>query len=85
MKAITTKCHGPTNHKGSRISADDMDGNRVYIPYPYELDSQDAHFQAAKALCKKMDWSGKLVAGAIQDGYVFVWMPATCYSVRQGS
>lgn len=27
MKAIVTKYYGPTNSKGSRISADDGDGN----------------------------------------------------------
>lgn len=73
MKAIRTKYYGPGNVRGSRIMATDDDGNRVYIPYPYELDSDDAHLLAARALCRKMGWEGVLARGAIRDGYVFVW------------
>ena len=75
MKAITTKYHGPTDTRGSRISASDSDGNRVSIPYDYELDSEEAHRRAAIAFCSKMKWSGAdtMVGGSIKDGYVFVF------------
>lgn len=75
MKAIVTKYHGPTDHKGSRITASDEDGNRVTIPYPYELSGEACHRKAAEALCNKMDWPGRLVCGSLKNGYVFVFDP----------
>lgn len=74
MKAITTKYHGPTNTRGARISASDLDGNRVSIPYPHELSGEDVHRKAAEALMAKMDWTGPLVGGAVKHGYVFVFV-----------
>ena len=75
MKAITTKYHGPTTTRGSKISASDKDGNRVYISYDYALNSEDAHRKAAVALCSTMNWSGAdtMVCGSIKNGYVFVF------------
>ena len=73
MKAITTKYLSPTDHKGARIVADDSDGNRVTISYPYELSGEDVHRKAADALCEKMGWSGQLIAGWTKRGYVFVF------------
>jgi hypothetical protein len=73
MKAITTKYHGPTNTRGSRISAFDEDGNRVTISYPYELSGEAVHAAAAEALKAKMQWSGRLIGGAVKHGYVFVF------------
>jgi len=72
MKAIVTKYHGPTNTRGSRISASDGDGNRVSIPYPHELDREDGHYKAACALRDKMQWGGDLIGATIKGGYVFV-------------
>lgn len=72
MKAITTRYHGPTNTRDARISAFDMDGNRVSIPYPYELSGEAAHFEAVRALCAKMGWDGSFACGAVKGGYVFV-------------
>jgi len=74
MKAIETRYHGPTNTRGSRISASDQDGNRISISYPYELSGEAVHRKAANALCSKMNWPGKLAAGATKRGYVFVFV-----------
>lgn len=74
MKAITTKYHGPTETRGARISARDMDGNRVFIPYPHELSGEAVHLEAARALCRKMHWTGDLAGGATKHGYVFVFV-----------
>jgi len=76
MKAIITKYHGPTNFKGSRISASDEDGNRITIPYPSELDWRDGepHRAAAQSLCEKMNWKGSLVGGSVKGGYAFVFV-----------
>ena len=41
-KAITTKYHPATDTRGSRVSAKDMDGNRVSISYPYALSGEAA-------------------------------------------
>lgn len=72
MKAIVTKYRGPTDTRGSRIIASDDDGNRVIVPYPHE--AHDPHLEAARALCLKMGWRGKLVSGSTGKGRVFVWL-----------
>ena len=72
MKAIMTKYHGPTNTRGSRVSASDSDGNRVSIPYQSEGSSHDA---AAIKLCRKMNWKCKLVSGGTKNGNVYVMLP----------
>jgi len=75
MKAIFTKYHGPTNYKGSRISAADEDGNKVTISYPHELSGEAVHRKAAEALCAKMHWHGALIGGSHKRGYVFTFGP----------
>lgn len=74
MKAIETRYVGPTNFRGSRIIASDMDGNKVIIPYPHHLWGADPHRAAAIALCKKMNWMGRLIGGATKKGYTFVFV-----------
>lgn len=74
MKAISTRYHGPTNTRGSRISASDLDGNRVSIPYPHELSGEAVHRAAAEALMAKMQWTGQIIGGAVKHGYVFVFV-----------
>ena len=73
MKAIMTKYLGPTNVRGSRIKAYDVDRNSVTIPYPHDLSGEDCHRKAAKELCNKMGWPGQLIGGATTDGYAFVF------------
>ncbi len=71
MKAIVTKYHGPTNTKGSRISASDQDGNRVTISYDHA--SSHPHRDAARALLQKMNWDGVWHEGSLaHGGYVYV-------------
>lgn len=80
MKAIKTTYHGPTDTRGSRIIADDGDGNRVTVPYPHERSSgADAHSVAALALCVKMGWRGTLIAGGLRDCYVFTFAESDRY------
>ena len=73
-KAIVTKYHGPTNTRGSRISASDGDGNRVSVSYDHALSGEAVHRVAAEALCAKMKWTGRPVAGGLRDGYAFVFV-----------
>lgn len=75
MKAITVTYHGPTNFKGSRLIASDRDGNRAQVSYRSELNHDDNFRFAAIALCKKMNWDGKLVHGSLgSNSDVFVWL-----------
>ena len=73
MKVITTRYHGPTNTRGSRIAATDEDGNRVILTYNDALNSEPNHAAAARKLCEKMDWRGTLTGGHIKHGMVWVW------------
>ena len=81
MKAIVTKYLGPTDRRGSRIKADDGDGNTATISYPHELSGEAVHFEAVKALCRKMDWKGTLEPGAIKNGYAWVWCDGGSYEI----
>lgn len=80
MQAIVTKYHGPTEHRGPRISATSGSGHqRVYVDIPDNLVAwgEGAHRLAAVALCKKLDWpAAQLVGGGLRNGYVFVFAPA---------
>lgn len=74
MQAIYTKYLGPTDARGSRIKATSASGQSVTIGYPHDKrEGAEAHAQAALALCQKLEWSGELIAGALHDGYVFVF------------
>jgi hypothetical protein len=75
MQAIQTRYHGPSNTRGSRISAK-ADAGRISIPYPHELSGEACHRAAAEALCKKLGWDDaeKLVGGQLPNGdYAFVF------------
>ena len=75
-QAIVTKYHGPTNTRGSRISATSASGLRVNVPYSSELDTEDNHKAAAVAMCNKYGWANRpgdrLVSGGLRDGYAWV-------------
>ena len=64
MIAIHTKYLSPTNSSGSRIKAytagvGDIKGFTATIPYPYDKNGVNCHFEAVKALVKKnnLDWN----------------------------
>lgn len=78
MDVIFTRYHGPTNSKGSRISASIPHHKaRVTIPLDHELDIVDRHRKAAAALVERMGWpvDDLPIAGESPDGkgYLFVW------------
>jgi hypothetical protein len=64
--AIVTKYHGPTETRGSRISADAGEGRRVSISYDHA--ASNPHDSAALALCAKMGWEGDLTRSGAPDG-----------------
>lgn len=75
MKAIRTRYVGPTNTRGSRITATDADGNRVSISYPHQLNSDQAHELAAYTLMRKMRWECELVGGGFNNDEFWVMLP----------
>jgi hypothetical protein len=71
-QAIATKYHGPTDTKGSRISAS-CEARRIYVPWDYEHEPAENHRRAAEALARKLDWGGEWRGGGDpRGGYVFV-------------
>lgn len=71
MQAIHTKYLGPTNHKGARIKAYTASGFSAVIAYPYELDEEQAHFEAVQALVEKnrLAWDvSSMTYGCSADG-----------------
>lgn len=83
MKAIITKYHGPTNTRGSRIRASDLDGNRVTVSFDHALNGDGNHDAAAVALCRKMGWSHhNLMRGGLGGGDVVYTFEADCNRVK---
>lgn len=73
MRTIATKYHGPTNCKGSKISATASGaGKRVYVSYDHALDIDGNHKAAALKLMKELNWHGQYIGGHTKDGMVFV-------------
>lgn len=73
--AIQTRYIGPTNFRGSRVKAYTESGRSITIQIAPEWSSEDAHREAALALCRKMDWHGDLIEGGTKEGYVYVFLP----------
>jgi len=72
MKAIKTKFHGPTNSNGSRISADDGEGNKIITSYDHGLSFDGNHRESMLMLCEKMSWPYCVECG---------WYKNNCYWV----
>ncbi len=73
MQAIRTRYLGPTDTRGSRLKAA-CQGGTLTLPYPYELEGEQAHRVAAEALRDRLGWSGELVGGHMDTGdYAFVF------------
>lgn len=76
MVAIHTKFIGPTNTRGSRYKAyTTKDRKTVTVNAAQNLDNEQNHNAAAIAYCKMMGWSGKLISGGTDEGYVYVFLP----------
>jgi hypothetical protein len=72
MEAIKTRFLGPTDTKGARIKAIWSKGS-LTIPYPYEMDRQGGHQQAARLLFSRdfsRDFGDNIVfaTGHLPDG-----------------
>jgi hypothetical protein len=85
MQTIETKYHGPSNVRGSRISAA-ASGNkaRVILSYDHALNGDANHQAAAAALMAKLNWTGRYIGGHTKTGMVFVNAdPGFEYSVQR--
>jgi hypothetical protein len=79
MQAITTTYHGPTNTKGSRITARCAGGSKT-VWYDHALSLEANHRSAAYDLAHKMGWASHsafhtMAHGTTHDGkgvHVFV-------------
>lgn len=67
---ITTRYHGPTNTRGSRITATGH-GRQLTVPYDYALGVVDNHGAVARALATVLGYTGDLrtVPARIGNGY----------------
>jgi hypothetical protein len=71
-QSIQTRYIGPTNTRGSRVSATSASGHRIILEWDDALNTDDNHKAAAAALAHKLDWTGRWHAGATSNGCVFV-------------
>lgn len=67
VQAIVTQYHGPTTHRGSRITATSQAG-KVTVPWDHALSSEDNHRAAAMALVAKLEWPGDWEGGWLPTG-----------------
>ena len=77
MQSITTKFIGPTNSRGSRVTAKTSGGERIILDWNDALGVEQNHVAAAMHLCKKLDWTDDtMVYGESPDGkgYTFVFV-----------
>lgn len=84
LRCITTKWHGPTNSRGSRVKATAHKGQGGSLVHHWDYgiandrpgvnDIEGNHIAAAQKLAERLGWSGEWVAGALpsEDGYAFV-------------
>jgi hypothetical protein len=74
MQAILVKYYGPTNTRGTRLTARAEAGS-VTLPREYGLNVDDDARRVAAALCEKFGWNAdNLVGGGLPNGdRVFVF------------
>ena len=74
MQAILVKYHGPTNTRGTRLTAR-AEAGRITLPREYALNVDEDARRVAVALCEKLGWNAEsLVGGGLPNGdRVFVF------------
>jgi hypothetical protein len=68
---ITTKFHGATDTRGSRITAT-MGAKRLTVPYDHALTAEGNHAAAARALAQREGLQGWWINAPTPTGWVFV-------------
>lgn len=84
MKAIRTRYLGPTNTKGSRIKADDGDGNSMIVSYDHRYGIDENHRLACKALQRKLNWAGRYYGGGMPHSRYWVCIDKDYFSFYAG-
>ena len=80
MRVIVTKFHGPTNRRGSRVSASDPGtGRRKYFDWAHNLNPEENHKHAAEDFAKQIEWDGDWTGGDTGTG--MVWVRSDGYSM----
>jgi hypothetical protein len=75
-QAITTRYHGPTNHRGSRITAF-ANAGRITVSYDPARNPDENHRAAMMAFCERFKWEGQSYhPGGLPDGST-VWVHVT--------
>jgi hypothetical protein len=72
-QAIVTKYHGPTNSRGSKVSATSQAG-RVYFTYDHALTTDENHHAACRKLASAMGWGDEWIPGWTPAGDCGVWV-----------
>ena len=72
MQAIRTRYHGPTNIKGSRISAK-CEARTIYVGYDHALNIEENHRAACRELKRVMQWGGDMVGGNFDGDWYWVF------------
>jgi hypothetical protein len=71
-QAITTRWHGPTNTRDTRVRATCQAGS-LTLPWDSNLSIAENHILAARALLTRLDWTGTYYGGVLPNGdYAFV-------------
>lgn len=73
MQAIRTRYHGPTNTRGSRITAS-CEADKLTVPYDHALDIGENHRAAALALAEKLGWKRWIYVGGVH-AHDWYWSP----------
>ena len=70
---IKTKYLGPTDRRGARIRATDINAKKsIIVPYDYSVGRHEAHLMAARLLCKRLDRYGEFAWEDYKDGLILV-------------
>ena len=72
-QAIVTKYHGPTDKRGSRISAR-CEIKRVFFGYDCTKNTIDNHRAAMRELVQQLGWGGLWHGGGLPDGSSYCWV-----------
>ena len=80
MQAIRTRYHGPTNTRGSRITAT-CEAGSLTMPFDYSLNDEGNHRKAVELLMKRLQWVAVYQGGEFGGDYYWVaksaWTPET--------
>lgn len=74
-QTIITKYLGPSNKRGSRVSAKSTAGHRIVIEWDDSLNSEKNHYEAMKRLASQLNWNSypTAIAGTLKGGSI-VWV-----------